>query len=73
MQASRRQLRKQPGSWGGPEGNADYRAHEAAVALPTGYRWIDAADFERLAWPNVFSKLLAAHFSGALYENAEKR
>ncbi|MFD2330616.1 A/G-specific adenine glycosylase [Cohnella sp. GCM10020058] len=45
----------------------------AAASLPPGYRWIDAADFERLAWPNVFSKLLGAHFSGTLYENAPKR
>ncbi|MDI4648300.1 A/G-specific adenine glycosylase [Cohnella hashimotonis] len=45
----------------------------AAASLPPGYRWIDAAEFERLAWPNVFSKLLGAHFSGTLYEIAPKR
>ncbi|MFC3802949.1 A/G-specific adenine glycosylase [Cohnella sp. GCM10012308] len=44
-----------------------------AASLPPGYRWIDAADFERLAWPNVFSKLLSAHFSGTLYDNTPKR
>lgn len=55
------------------ESSAVYLANAAAASLPPGYRWIDAADFERLAWPNVFSKLLAAHFSGALYESAPKR
>ncbi|WP_217593349.1 A/G-specific adenine glycosylase [Cohnella sp. GbtcB17] len=55
------------------ESSAAYLANAAAASLPPGYRWIDAADFERLAWPNVFSKLLTAHFSGALYENAPKR
>ncbi|CAM3674000.1 A/G-specific adenine glycosylase [Cohnella lubricantis] len=33
-------------------------------ALPDGYRWIDGAEFERLAWPNVFRKILADHFAG---------
>lgn len=33
--------------------------------LPEGYRWIDRADFEALAWPNVFRKILAEHFGGA--------
>ncbi|MEK0312683.1 A/G-specific adenine glycosylase [Cohnella sp. 56] len=37
-----------------------------AAALPPGYRWIGPAEFEQLAWPNVFSKLLGAHFSGSL-------
>ncbi|WP_123043372.1 A/G-specific adenine glycosylase [Cohnella candidum] len=27
------------------------------------YRWIDRADFERLAWPKVFKTLLGAYFS----------
>ncbi|MBB6673278.1 A/G-specific adenine glycosylase [Cohnella nanjingensis] len=35
-------------------------------SLPEGYRWIGPAEFEQLAWPNLFRKLLAQHFSGAL-------
>ncbi|SFA80319.1 A/G-specific DNA-adenine glycosylase [Cohnella sp. OV330] len=55
------------------EGQVGYSIDAAGASLPPGYRWIDAADFERLAWPNVFSKLLRAHFSGTLYEIAPKR
>lgn len=34
--------------------------------LPPGCRWIGPAEFELLAWPNLFRKLLSQHFSGAL-------
>ncbi|CAI6065265.1 A/G-specific adenine glycosylase [Cohnella sp. JJ-181] len=44
--------------------NAQLNASDSA--LPAGYRWIGPAEFERLAWPNVFSKLLGAHFAGKL-------
>jgi len=30
--------------------------------LPSNYRWIDAREFEQLAWPNVFRKLLGDYF-----------
>jgi len=40
------------------------RATAAAVETPPeGYRWIDRAEFEELAWPNVFRKILADHFA----------
>jgi len=50
-----------------PEGER-YLTSVPAAVLPSGYRWIDQDEFERLAWPNVFGKLLGAYFSGKLYE-----
>lgn len=32
-------------------------------ALPEGYRWVSPDEFEALAWPNVFRKILADHFA----------
>lgn len=33
------------------------------AALPAGYRWIDRREFEELAWPNVFRKILSDYFA----------
>jgi len=49
------------------ESAASYEGDEQppseAGELPAGYRWIDREDFERLAWPNLFRKILSEHFS----------
>lgn len=34
-----------------------------AGGLPSNYRWIDSRAFEKLAWPNIFRKLLGEHFA----------
>jgi len=36
----------------------------AAGGQASAYRWISREEFESMAWPNVFRKLLAAYFSG---------
>jgi len=37
-------------------------ASAAGAARADHYRWIDRAEFEALAWPNVFRKILADYF-----------
>ncbi|MBN2982052.1 MULTISPECIES: A/G-specific adenine glycosylase [Cohnella] len=41
---------------------------EGREALPDSYRWIDREQFEALAWPNVFRKILDDHFARAAGE-----
>jgi len=38
----------------------------SAAELAGTYRWIDRQEFEQLAWPNVFRKLLGAYFGNGL-------
>lgn len=44
-------------------GGAREASPAADESLPEGYRWIDRAEFEALAWPNVFRKILTEHFT----------
>ncbi|THF72657.1 A/G-specific adenine glycosylase [Cohnella fermenti] len=34
----------------------------AANELPADYRWVDREEFARLAWPNLFRKIVGEHF-----------
>jgi len=48
------------GGWSeAAETAAEAELPDAAAA----YRWVDRREFEKLAWPNVFRKLLEAHFT----------
>ncbi len=51
----------QAGSDSLPAGPAGTGPASAPVLAGT-YRWIDRQEFEQLAWPNVFRKLLGAYF-----------
>lgn len=43
-------------------GTASGTASDSVAELAGTYRWIDRREFEQLAWPNVFRKLLGAYF-----------
>ncbi|MNW67472.1 hypothetical protein D3C74_460600 [compost metagenome] len=49
-------------------------AHEAMTGKGDGltYQWIGPEDMERLAFPNVFLKLLRNYFAGAYDEATEQ-